>query len=504
MIELDYRSIRKAVIDRKATRLPIQRRWDFARNDVARPPYFPYLYKETAEHYRDRLKIPVGWCGSIANKIASYFRKEPIAVHFLVDEKAEGPLVDEASELWSAMAAQNSYLAFMIDVTRDAGVGGNAYTKERFAFYDEETGEELRTGKLRGRIFIDRANEVYVYRMAIGGFPAFVEAWMTLDGVTQLLEEYSGSGDKTEYIELIMPARYDARTGQRIVPSRHMIWRDGKTVWGPAEIKHALPIQRFANLVSRPESEDGVSDIESAIPINNMINHIFSGASRAVQYHGEPKLTASGVEDIADIKWGTDNLVGLPAGADGKPATLSFLTWDQNIAGAQALYKDAADIMMAIAGVPKHMMQDLEGAGHVPSGVALRIVYEALNQVCTLKEAGFKGAEQKMIKASLDQLAFYNGQPGKFRGLQVEVFYNPNRTPADAAAEFAADTQKLLQNYLNLVDLVIKYEAGIETREQAMEWLRVRADEKKKLKKLGLIASTFHWEDIQSDAGAGD
>ena len=236
-----------------------------------------------------------------------------------------------------------------------------------------------------------------------------------------------------------------------------------------------------------------------------MINHVFSGAARAVQYHGEPKLVSSGVEDIADIKWGTDNLVGMPMSADGKPSTLGFLTWDQNIGAAQSLYKDAADIMMAIAGVPKHMMHDLEGAGQVPSGVALRIVYEALNQLCVLKEAGFKRAEERTIKTSLQQLAYYNNQGARFKDLQVEVTYNPNRTPIDAAAEFQADVQKLMQNYLNLVDLVIKNEAGIDTREQAMDWLRERAAEKKELKKLGLVANTFRWnEEDAGDAGAGD
>ena len=503
--ELDYKSIRRSIIDRKATRVPIQKRWDFARNDVMRPPYFPYQFKETPEHYRDRLKIGVPWCGSLAGKIASYFRKEPITTHFLVGGKSEGPLVDEADELWAATAALNTWLPFMTDVARDAGVGGNGYTKERFALYDAETGEQLKTGSLNGRVFIDRVNEVYVYRIPIDGVVSYVVAWMSVNGAIGLLEEYAGEGEKIEHIELIVPARHDEMTGKQLTQARWQIWRNGIIVYGPHELPYGLTIQRFANLVSRPESEDGISDIEQAIPLNHMISHVFTGAARAVQYHGEPKTVATGVEDIADVKWSTDNFVLMPIGADGKPSTLGFLTWDQNIGAAQSLYKDAADIMMAIAGVPKHMMHDLEGAGQVPSGVALRIVYEALNQLCVLKEAGFKRAEERAIKTSLQQLAYYNNQGARFKDLQVEVLYNPNRTPVDAAAEFQADVQKLMQNYLNLVDLVIKHEAGIDTREQAMEWLRERAVEKKELKAMGLVANTFQWsEEGAGDAGAGD
>lgn len=494
-LEIAYDSIRNAVIDRKPTRAPVQLRWDLYRNDVARPPYFPYNYQETEQHYRDRLKIGVNWCGSLANRVASYFRKEPVTVTFLEGGKEEGALVDQANEVWQEVAKYNDWTPFMVDVARDAGVGGNGYTKSRFALYDAESGEELRTGDFRGRVNIDRISEVFIYALNIGGRDVLVEAWMTIDGAVQIIDRYGGSGEKVEYIELVAPALYDTTSGKKLQDANWRIWRNGASIYGPYAIPFTLPIQRFANLVSRPRSENGISDIESAIPLNLMINHVFSGASRAVQYHGEPKLKARGVEDVADIKWGTDNLVGLPVSTNGETADLEFLTWDQNLSGARTLYQDAADIMTAIAGVPKHMMHDLEGAGKVPSGVALKILYEALNQVCVLKEAGFKGSEQRTIKGALEQLAYYNGRPGLFRDLQVEVKYNPNRTPVDVEAEFKADAAKLIQNYYNLVDLVMKYEQGIETREQAMEWLKVRADEKKKMREMGLISSGFQWED---------
>ena len=222
-----YDDIRKQVLDMKASRDAIMKRWDFYRNDVSREPYFPRLKDETEQHYKDRLKIVVGWCGSMANRVASYFRKGPIKVTFMVEGKEENALAQEASDLWAAVSDTNNYETFMIDVARDAGVGGNAYTKERFVFFDNETGEELKTGDYRGRVLIDRVNETFVYRVRLGDVNAFVEAWLRTPTGTKLLEQQKPDArkqDEFEYIELILPPYYDPLIGSIKTKANWTIW----------------------------------------------------------------------------------------------------------------------------------------------------------------------------------------------------------------------------------------------------------------------------------------
>ncbi len=496
-MEITREDVIKRVKAMRGSRSPIVKRWDFYRNDVARVPYFPYLHKETSEHYKKRIKISVGWCGSLANRIAAYFRKPPINVRFTVDGKEDHKLAKEAADTWAEISEYNEWDSFMIDVARDSGVGGNGYTKERIAFFDHECGRNLKTGKFKGRMFVDRISEAFVYRMIFGGVAGYVVAWVRIGGKAKFLHQDTPDENKLEHIEVILPSRYDEMTGERTSPSNWSIWEREKRIYGPYEIPYSfIPVQRFANLVSRPESENGISDIEWSIPLNDYINHVLSGAVRSVEYHGEPKIVAQGVEDDSDIKWGTDNMITLPGvTAGGGVPQMKFLTWNQNIEGARTLYRDGADIISALSGIPKHMMHDLEGSGKVPSGVALRIIYESLNQVCTLKEAGFKAGEERVIAACLDQLAYHNNKPGYFSDVVVTVQYNPNRTPRDFEAEFNQDMKKMLVKYLNLIDLVLKYEPGIKTREQALEFLKMKAEEKKQLEELGLIskAPTFEW-----------
>jgi len=505
-MEITREDIIKRAKTMKFTREPIQKRWDYYRNDVAREPYFPQLHKESAEHYKKRLKIAIGWCGSLADRVAAYFRKGPIRAQFMVDGKEDATLAKEAADTWAEIAEYNNWDIFMIDVARDAGVGGNGYTKERVVFYDHETGRDLTTGAFRGRVLIDRVAEGFVYRMPFAGVNAFIEAWFTINGQAHFIHEEGFENDesKREHVELILPSYHNVITGKLEMVSAWSIWDKEQRIYGPEEIKHALPIQRYANLVSRPESENGMSDIERLIPIANYINHTVSGMVRAIEYHGEPKVVAQGVEDDSEIKWGTDNLICLPGvtpGGGGVPQ-MKYLVWNQNVEGARAVVNDGASTISALSGVPKHMMHDLDGSGKVPSGVALRIIYESLNQLCTLKEAGFEAGEKKTIKACLDQLAFYNNKPGHFDDVTINIKYNPDRTPRDLDAEIMKDLKLKVIGYLNLIDLVLKYESGIETREQALEFLKQKAEEKKKLQEMGLIqaAPTFDWKDDDSSS----
>ena len=86
--------------------------------------------------------------------------------------------------------------------------------------------------------------------------------------------------------------------------------------------------------------------------------------------------------------------------------------------------------------------------------------------------------------------------------MTINIKYNPDRTPRDLEMEILKDLRLKAIGYLNLIDLVLKYESGIETREQAMKFLAQKAEEKKKLQEMGLIqaAPTFDWKDDGSSS----
>ncbi len=487
-MELSRIAIRDAVRKLSPTRYEIMENWDYYRGDLARPPYFPRLAGEDDAEYKRRIKIVVGWAGAIENRIAAYFRKPPITVGFRIAGE-ENDRSKEAADLWAELAEANAWDSFMFDVARDAGVGGEAYTKQRVAFFDPFTGRDLSTGdgsrKWRGTIQINRVNQVYMYLIPDAYRTSYVEAWRRKGTQFDII---SGSNpreeDVLEYIEIIRPAWFDDVNGRWIDRSARAIWRNEDLIYGPAEVRYPfLPIQRIANLVSRPESETGISEVAPLKPLSNAVNHILSGMTRSVQYHGWPQVVFRNV-DQGTVQRGPEFSIFLPDTGGQKEPNVDVLSWDQNLQGAQELHTALADIMAAISGVPKSMLHDLEGAGNVASGIALRIMYKNLNDLCRLKEVGFRKQEERIIRSSLEILAIENGRPGYWDGLEVSVGYNPDRTPRDMDMEFQEDLARKRERIINLVDLVIKHVPEVTMREEAIEYLEKRSDEDKQIRSL--------------------
>ena len=487
-MELSRLSIRDRVRNMSPTRYPIMENWDYYRGDLARTPYFPRLQGETDLEYKARVKIVVGWAGTIENRIASYFRKEPIEVSFKI-RGVENDRSKEASDIWAETAENNSWAAFMVDIARDAGVGGEAFPKERISFYDPYTGAARTTGSgahsWKGAIEINRVPQVYMYMIPDLYRTNYIEAWKRKDGQFDII---SGTNpreeNELEYIELIRPSWFDDISGDWVERSARVIWRNEDLVYGPAEIRYpSIPVHRFANLVSRPESESGISEVAPLKSMSMAINHVLSGMTRSVIYHGWPQIVFKNV-DPSTVQRGVEYSIYLPESSGLKDPSVDVLSWDQNLQGAQALHTALADIMASISGVPKSMLHDLDGTGNVASGIALRIMYKNLNDLCAMKEGGFRKAEAALIRNCLDILAVENGQPNYWDGLEVSVSYCPDRTPRDMDAEFQEDLRKRQERVINLVDMVMKYVSGIETREDAVKYLEARAEEDKKLRGL--------------------
>jgi len=484
--------LRKQAIAMRGTRDAITKRWDYYRNDVARLPYFPYLHNETPEKYKRRFKMAVAWSEALANRIATYFCKGPNEFIFTEPGKDGSKLADEAELTWGEIAKYNGYETFRVDIARDSGVGGNGYTKERLHLYDEETGAPLKTGDYNGRVMIDRVSEAYLYRVNMGKRVLYLEAWQRVGSNYGFIgeERHSEAEGKFEFIECIMPAQYDTATGQLLDNSHWQIWEQRNSVYGPFEIPFApIPLQRFANRVSRPKSEDGISDIESIIPLNNAINHILSSLVRTVIYHGGPKPVFKGVDQATSMKWDTAEALFLPPNPGGERPEAGFMAWDQNISGSMGVSNRLTDFMSAITGAPKHLLHELEGAGSIASGVALRILYTNLNEMCRLKEAGFRRGEERLVKSCLAQVAYYNNAPGKFDSIQVERKYNQNRTPKDEEKELNTLLQLFAINYYNLIDLALKLEPNVNSVEDAIAFLKDKADAKQRLVDEGIVSA---------------
>jgi len=463
--------------------------WDYYRGDLARPPYFPRLRGETDDEYKARIKIVVGWAGTIENRIAAYFRKGPIDYTFRIDGDEKNDRAKEAADLWAETAETNAWDAFMIDIARDAGVGGEAFVKERISFFDPYSGTARKTGSggrtWKGVVELNRVSQVYIYLVPDLYRMNYIEAWRRKDGQFSIITGTNPrEEDALEYIELIRPSWFDDISGQWLDRSVRIIWRNEDAVYGPLEIPYpAIPIHRIANLVSRPESEPGISEVAPLKSLSGAINHILSGMARSVQYHGWPQIVFRNV-DQGTVQRGPEFSIYLPDTGGAKEPAVDVLSWDQNLQGAQELHTALADIMASISGVPKSMLHDLDGAGNVASGVALRIMYRNLNDLCSLKEGGFGKAESAIIRNSLDVLAVENGRPGYWEGLEVGVSYCPDRTPRDMDVEFQEDLRKRQERVINLIDLVIKHVSGVETREDAVKYLEDRAKEDKKIQAL--------------------
>lgn len=488
-MELTFNTLKAEIVKMRSTREAPLRRWDYYRNEVTGPAYFPYLQDETAPEYAKRFRIAVNWPGAVANALATYFRKPQIEVVFDVGGEAENPLAKEAAEVWREISKTNDWDVFMIDVARDAGVGGNAYTKERIVFFDKLSGDELQTGSWKGQIKIDRVNELFMYRLWDGQRTIYVEAWArTMTGEYKLLSDVNEDelGLATTYIEVIAPPLFDeGNNGEEILPGTRAIWRNGALIFGPEEIPYKLPpLQRYANMVSRPESEDGISDIEAAIPLCSAINQTVSGTVRSIQYHGWPQVFVSGAEGPQSVQRGPERVLFIPSDDQGNKAEVGILAWDQNVEGARNLVRDLADMIASISGVPKHQLHDLDGAGAVVSGVALRVMYKKLNEVCIVKEAGFKRPEQQAILTALDMLAVHNAKPGYFDEVNVTVNYNPDRTPRDQAEQLNEDRTLEDLGLIKKVEMVMKYNPEIKTKDEAFQYLIEIEEEKAELRKI--------------------
>lgn len=484
-MELTRKAVRDRIKKLAPTKSVVLENWDYYRGDLARPPYFPYLHEETDLEYKRRTKIVVGYPGAIINRTAAYFRKEPIVYDFSVNGERVADRAKEAADVWAALSQENNYPKLGFDLARDAGVGGEAYVKPRYVRFEGYTGQEiaLGVGNWKGRVSFDRISQAFIYRIRDFYRQTFVEAWARINGQTKLITEGMVQ-DAEEYIEVIRPPWYNEQTGELSDSSARVIWQDEEEIYRAEILYDRPPLIRFANLVSRPESEDGIADLTPLKPLANAINHIVSGSTRAIEYHGWPQMVFIGT-DPEDIKRGTDQAIVIPPAGDGTtPQTVDLLTWDQNLEGAKSLYTNLADIMASVAGIPKSLIYDMEGAGKVPSGVALRLMYENLNTLCGLKEAGFQRAEENLIKTSLEMMAYHNGRPGYFDEVEVAVEYNPDRTPRDRSAELEEAMKEKLLMLKNIVDIVIENVPDVNNRDEAIQYIEVRAEEDRRVSQL--------------------
>lgn len=482
-MDLTRENVRKVIKTMAPTRDPILENWDYYRGDLARPPYFPYLSKETDAQYKKRIKIIVGYPGAIINRIASYFRKDPITYEFDVDGKADAPLAQEAADAWAAIAERNKYSKLAFDIARDAGTGGEGYIKPRFIQYEGLTGREIRlgVGTWTGSVSLDRIAQAFIYRIRDFYRQTFVEAWARVGSEYRVITEGLAAQNVEEYIEVIRPPWYSETEGTKLEESARVIWKGEEELYREEILYNAVPLVRFANLVSRPETEEGIADMTPLKPLANSINHIVSGSTRAVEYHGWPQMVFGNM-DPTTIHRATEQAIFLPPQEDSlHPPTVDLLTWNQDLSGSEGLYTNLADIMASISGVPKSLLHDLDGSGKVASGVALRIMYENLNSLCGLKEAGFQAAEETLIKTSLEILAYHNGRSGYFDDVNITVRYNPDRTPRDRSLELEEDMKEKLLLVKNLVDIVIKYGEGVDTREDALKYIEDRLEEDKQI-----------------------
>ena len=470
-------SIIKHVENHKASKKKTQTFWDYYSNDVARSPYFPKGEKEELGDYNKRLKLAIGWPGKIVDRVNSYFRKPPITVIFTENGESGTANAKLAAEVWAAMTKTNLGRV-PHNACRDAGVSGYGHTKQSIEFYDRETGEVLETiagdKVFAGQVKATRVNDTFVYWLADKYGDTYIEAWARRGDEYKQISDIAGD-DKDEwttYIEVIQPAAYDPRYSDeagkpnKIRDARHLIIKNGEISFDEPIEYYRIPAQRWVNSIDKSITQ-GTSDISKAINISQAINLIVSGCTRAIDYHGWPKMLGLGVDDNTEIRMTTDGMAVIPPNSAGENPEIELLTWDQDITGALDLTKYLEDAMCSIENIPRDLLHSLDGVGNVPSAVALRTMYAPLNDRCTAKEVGIGTAEASYIKSCLDVLATHNQFSG-FDNIEVTLQYNPDRTPRDLALEIAEVDSLRVAGAATAVDSYLAAHPEVSTREAAL------------------------------------
>lgn len=452
--------------------------WDYYNNDVMRPPYFPQGEKEDWKRYKKRLKLALGWPAKIVDRVNSYFRKPPIRYIFTEGGKVETENAKLAAEVWDEML-KTEIGKTPHGVCRDGGVSGIGNSKLSIGFFEMETGDPLKTivgtREFAGRVTATRVNDSFVYWDRSKKYGnTYIEAWARRGDVYRHITDISDDEkqDWLTYIEVIQPAAYDTRGGddnkpELLRPSRHLIIKNGDITYDEPVPYKLIPVQRWVNSINKDE-HIGMSDISKAIHIARAINFIVSGSTRSIHYHGWPLMMGLGVESGTEISVNIDGMLTIPPAANGEIPKIDLLTWDQNISGALDLIKYLEDAMCSIEDIPRDLLHSLNGVGNVPSGVALRTMYEPLNDRCDDKAIGYGAAEERYVKSCLDILATHNNFSG-FDNVEVQVIYNPDRTPRDLTIELEETERLRAAGAASAVDSYLAAHPETKTRADALK-----------------------------------
>lgn len=448
--------------------------------------YWPKHAKEDKAQYDERRKIWIPWSQLISRRLTSVCLGGTVERRFepLADEnKGEA---DQANELIEKMNEAGDWDARAHDVYYHALALGEISLWPEYRAFNKENGEPYDVAGGRGFPFwIDWfpwfVEPIVHYEYSSDIVGAIKTYWTDGNLMTPFVTKAVGmSGRDKSVVEIWLSPQYDPHTGEIVSAGYFKKFVDEKPstefseaeAWAGENPYGTNPVVFFRAPDPDESGYRGKSytdrfkdmALEHSRTIST-IGHYVDMLPNLWVYKGEKA-------DAERIRLAPNEVVCVPGvGGDFAQAARNMNAAEEwNLAGNLAKFIGLA------AQFPIELLTQLEGAGRVETGVALKILFQPIVEGVQSIRSSFGKAEKERMRVAV--LMFNAANPAKkinLKNIRPEVAYNEDLIPSEEAQNIISDLSLLDKRIVSLKDLVLKYNKKITTEEQAENFLKENA-----------------------------
>jgi hypothetical protein len=452
--------------------------------------YWPILSGEDPEQYKDRRKIWIPWAQLISRRMASVCLSGKVVRKFEPIADANKGEADRANLLIEKMDEECDWDARAHDVYYHALALGEISLWPEFRMYNREDGQAYKVAGGQGfpcwtswfPWFVEPVVH-YEYSSEIIG--AIKTYWTDGQMMTPFITKAVGmSGHNKSVVEVWLAPQFNSRDGSAVTSGYFKKFMDEKLIfdfdgadkWSESNPYGCCPVVFFRAPDPDESGYRGKSYVDRFW--NLALEH-----SRTISTIGHyidllPNVWVFGGEkaDAEKIKIRPNEVVAVPpAGTFGQAARNMNAVEEWNLAGNLAKFIGLA------AQFPVEVLTQLDGAGKVESGVALKILFHPIVEGMQAIRASFGKTERERMRVSV--MMFNAENPTKrikLENIRPEIEYNEDLIPADDAQQIINDILLFDKGALSLKNIVMKYNPSITTEEQADTFLTERKREEQR------------------------
>lgn len=452
--------------------------------------FFPKGKNETAEEYRERMKVWVPQGRVIIERLADLVFKGGVEYKFVAINEADEEMAERATEVVNADLEYNDWdIVARERVTEPLGIGQVSDWLD-FRRFDPRTGEAYDNfGRVRfvkrwpwfaePVVHPDNVTEIigaaYIYNLENEVISPAVSLQMTLDGSRKLIT-----------ILWLDPA-YNTDTGAKIsngafirLEDETVVMPEGKEEW-QSENKYGLTPVEFWQSIDIDETQyNGQAFIDRFVDALLKLSRVKSNEVSAIQYIINQLAIIAAPEATPDeLPIRHNAIFKIPQGDP--QSDIRILDRKADLTPEQGVSKYLT-FLIGQAGNFSADLMDIEGVKNAAqSGVARKIVYSAtIDFVEVLRKNYAKNMKSVMNKI----LKVKEYEYGKLDGIDLkkirpEVVFYGEIMPTDELEELTQDVMKLKEGLIRKTDLILKYNDDIDSLEKAEERLRAIQEERK-------------------------